>query len=78
MTPDTVQAVLAHGTSKPAIEGTGEQAATTIRRIEDAGVDFQQVTSKLLHDGVAAFTHSYAELIGAIEAKSGTMVSSKR
>ncbi|MDA1036359.1 MAG: transaldolase [Chloroflexi bacterium] len=67
--PATLDAVLDHGTSRNTLEGTAPQARAALDAIAAAGVDLNQVTDKLLADGVAAFAKSFDDLKTGIEAK---------
>lgn len=74
MPPDTLRAALDHGVSSPALEGTGTQAAATLRALSEAGVDMEAVTAQLLKDGVAAFAKSFDDALIGIELKCGRLV----
>lgn len=71
--PATLDAVLDHGTTRNTLEGTAQQARTALDAIADAGVDLNQVTAKLLADGVEAFAKSFDDLMAGIEAKCGEL-----
>ena len=74
MPPDTLRAVLDHGASSPAIEGTGARAAATLRALSEAGVDMDAVTARLLREGVAAFARSFDDALVGIASKCDRLV----
>ena len=76
MPPDTLQAVLDHGTSSPTLEGSGAEATAVLDALRSAGVDMEAVTSKLLTDGVASFSNSFNNLLASIDAKCGELAKS--
>ena len=76
MPPDTLQAVLDHGTSSPTLEGSGAEATAVLDALRSAGVDMEAVTSKLLTDGVASFANSFNNLLASIDAKCSELAKS--
>lgn len=71
--PATLDAVLDHGTSRNTLDGTAQQAQEALKAISSAGIDLNQVTDKLLADGVAAFAKSFDDLMAGIETKCGEL-----
>lgn len=69
--PDaTLDAFEDHGTVARTIDVGLDDARATLARLADLGVDLQDVTTVLEHEGVASFSKSFDELIGSLEAKS--------
>ena len=68
--PDaTLDAFLDHGNPHPSIDHNIEDAVLTMERLEDIGINLEEITDKLLADGVKAFADSYDALIANIEEK---------
>ena len=65
--PDaTLEAFEHHGLVEPTLTAGLAEAAEALERIEAAGVDLAAVTDQLEHEGVAAFTKSFDELLGVL------------
>jgi transaldolase len=70
MPPATIEAFRDHGEIAPAALVTDvDGAAAQIDALGDLGIDFDEVTTELQTEGVAAFADSYDELLATIEAK---------
>jgi transaldolase / glucose-6-phosphate isomerase len=68
--PDvTLKAFLDHGRVAEEITRNVDEAQDTLQSLEQAGVIMEQVTAKLLADGVKAFADSFNKLIANIEEK---------
>ena len=68
--PDaTLEAFLDHGNPAPTIDKDLEDAVLTMERLEDVGIRMEDITAKLLEDGVKSFADSYDALIANIEQK---------
>ncbi|MDA0768923.1 MAG: transaldolase [Chloroflexi bacterium] len=68
--PDvTLEAYLDHGDPKLTLTDGVDAAAKAAESLEKAGVSMEQVTSKLLADGVKAFADSFDTLLGNVDAK---------
>jgi transaldolase len=69
MPMDTLEATADHGDIKPgsALEDPGED----LRKLEQAGIDMEDVTGKLLKDGVDKFVTPMEKLLAGIESKRG-------
>ena len=65
----TLTAFLEHGRVTETITQDGQDAQLTIRSLEQAGISMEQVTAKLLADGLQAFADSYDKLLANIEGK---------
>ena len=74
MSPATVTAVLDHGAAQSTLDGTLAEADASLAALTEAGVDLDQVTARLLAEGVAAFSHSYDAVLSAIQTKSSQLV----
>ena len=69
--PDpTIEAFKDHGKVERTVDGDLDEArATMLRRLEDAGVDLDDVTHKLEVDGVKSFSDSFDSLIETIHGR---------
>ena len=70
----TLAAFLEHGRAFEAIETDVDSAESSLRRLEGAGIGMEQVTAKLLEDGLRAFADSYDKLLSNIEEKRSRLV----
>ncbi len=69
MPPATLTAFLEHGVAKPTIEQEVHEAQQTLESLASAGLSMEQVTDKLLADGVKAFADSFDKLLDNIKEK---------
>lgn len=69
MPEDTIEAFLDHGTVAPTIAADPDGAARTLEQVTEVGVDLDDVARVLEDQGVAAFSKSFDELLGALDAK---------
>ena len=68
--PDaTIEAFADHGTAARTIDEDVAHAELTWRRLEEVGVDMDDVAAKLERDGVASFQKSFDDLLNALAAK---------
>lgn len=77
MPDNTMDAYLDHG--KPALtleDGLGE-AENAIQGLESGGINMEQVTAKLLADGVKAFADSFDSLLENVEEKRARLASTR-
>lgn len=65
----TLEAFLDHGTVKEALPGDLTQAQKRIGRLQESGIDINEVCKKLLDDGVIAFQKAFDSLLQAIQEK---------
>ena len=72
----TVEAALDHGDPQPTLEGTAQEAEATLQALAGAGIDMEQVTAKLLADGVDLFAQSYDAVLATVTAKGAQLVAS--
>jgi transaldolase/glucose-6-phosphate isomerase len=67
--PQTYTAVRDHGNVQPSLEANLDEARTAIRKLDEIGINLDEVTAKLQKDGLASFVSSFDTLIESIEAK---------
>lgn len=68
--PDaTIEAFADHGTAARTIDEDVAHAELTWRRLEEVGVDMEDVAAKLERDGVASFQKSFDDLLNALATK---------
>lgn len=67
--PATLDALLDHGTSCDTLAGSGTSAEKHLQALADAGVDLNAITTKLLAEGLTAFSKSFDDLLASIESK---------
>jgi transaldolase len=67
--PNTLDALRDHGTAARTIDLDVEEAYAVVERLTTAGIDMEQVTARLLADGVRLFAESFEKMIADIEAQ---------
>jgi transaldolase/glucose-6-phosphate isomerase len=67
--PATLSAFLEHGSAGATLEQGMEEAARQTQGLAAAGIDIEQVTAKLLADGLESFAESFRTLLENIEDK---------
>ena len=73
--PDTITAFRDHGKIPGATVKTGfDEADAALAQLAKLGINLDAITEKLQVDGVAAFSASFDQLMGALEKKRGAMV----
>jgi transaldolase / glucose-6-phosphate isomerase len=73
--PDTINAFRDHGKIPGATVKTGfDEADAVLASLAKLGINLDAITDKLQVDGVAAFSASFDQLMGALEKKRSTMV----
>ncbi|MGH7669339.1 MAG: transaldolase, partial [Gemmatimonadaceae bacterium] len=70
MPPKTIEAFHDHGDVKRTVDADLDRARAEIAAVEKAGVSMDQVTAKLLVDGLASFQKSFNSLIAGLARKS--------
>jgi transaldolase len=75
MPPATIEAVRDHGVVRRTVDQHVDEARETLAAIERAGVSMQDVTAKLLVDGIASFQKSFETLVERLEQKVGVLTS---
>ncbi|MFQ5933459.1 MAG: bifunctional transaldolase/phosoglucose isomerase, partial [Dehalococcoidia bacterium] len=78
MPPATLTVYLEHGAADLTLDKDVEGAEKTVQALEAAGVSMEQVTSKLLADGVKSFADSFDKLLANIEEKKTRLLAQKR
>jgi transaldolase len=61
--PQTIDAVLDHAATEPAITKATDESRATFRRLADVGIDMKDVTDQLTREGVDAFIKSFDEIL---------------
>ena len=74
----TLLAFLEHGHPEQTLDQDLPEAERALESLESAGISMEQVTAKLLTDGVRAFADSYDQAIVNIEGKRATLVARQR
>ena len=74
MPEETIQAFQDHGRVAETLEQGLDEARRTFERLEEAGIDYDDVTRTLEREGVEKFADSFSELLEGIRAKSGELV----
>lgn len=78
MPPNTLDALLDHGTVKPDTVETGiDEARNVMRALADAKISLFEVTAQLQSEGVSSFSDSFAALMGAIVYKQKQLADNK-
>lgn len=67
--PDTLDALLDHGKTTPALEDGVEEAQQQVDQLASLGIDFDQITQDLQEDGVKKFADAFESLLTSIEEK---------
>ena len=71
MPPATIVASRDHAEVKRTVDAKVDDARRALEQLEKAGVSMQDVTDKLLVDGVASFSKSFDSLVAGLEKKRG-------
>jgi transaldolase/glucose-6-phosphate isomerase len=66
--PDTYDAFLDHGEARASLEQDVHDARAVMDRLGEIGISIDEVTSKLLDDGVRLFSEAFDKLLAAIDA----------
>ncbi len=74
MPNQTIDATRDHGTAERTVDVDVDQAVETMKEIEAAGVDVEDIVlHQLVDEGVASFAKSYQDLLDAIERKASQL-----
>jgi transaldolase len=73
MPPATIDAFRDHGEVARTVDASFSAAERTISDLRAVGVDLDEVTDKLLRDGLASFQKSFDSLIAGLEKKSAAL-----
>ena len=66
---ETIHAFLDHGVVSRTLDVGLDEALSAIRAVEALGIQMKTVTDELIDEGVAAFTKSFEDLMGVIDAQ---------
>jgi transaldolase len=66
---ETIEAFLDHGVVSRTLDVGLDEALAAIRAVESLGIQMATVTDELIVEGVAAFTKSFEDLMGVIDAQ---------
>jgi transaldolase/glucose-6-phosphate isomerase len=78
MPPATINAFLDHGRVASTIELGAVEAQQTIEALEAAGINMEQVTARLMTDGVQLFVDSFQKLFDGVEEKKVRLLALER
>jgi transaldolase/glucose-6-phosphate isomerase len=67
--PATLDAFREHGHSRPSLEENIDDARAVMETLAQAGISMDEITDKLLDDGVRLFAESFDRLLAAVEKK---------
>ena len=70
----TINAFLGHGRAEATLERDVSEAEQTLAALTAAGISMEQVTAKLLADGVRLFSESFQNLLANIEEKKARLL----
>jgi transaldolase len=73
MPPATAEAFKDHGVVQRTVDRNVREAQRVMEQLAEIGIDFQDVTNKLLVDGLASFQKSFDSLIAGLERKTKTL-----
>ena len=69
MPPQTIEAFRDHGEVRRTVDAGGAEARALLGRLDELGISLEDVTDKLLVEGVASFQKSFESLIAGLERK---------
>jgi transaldolase len=69
MPPETIKAFIDHGKVDLTLNKEIDEANAQLRKLRDLGIDINEVTDKLLADGVKLFSDSFESLLGSLKDK---------
>ena len=78
MPPATLEAFREHGRVRNSLEENLEAAQETFRLLERAGISMQEITNKLVADGVRLFAEAFDKLLAAVEKRCKTAAGGTR
>jgi transaldolase len=73
MPPATAEAFKDHGVVERTVDRNVREAQRVMEQLAEIGIDFRDVTNKLLVDGLASFQKSFDSLIAGLERKTKTL-----
>jgi transaldolase len=75
MPKSTIQAVMDHAEIRPTLEEGVEEAKELLKRLREAGLDYEDVTDTLEQEGIQKFADPFNELLEEIKNKGRQLVS---
>jgi transaldolase len=75
--PATLEAFKDHGDARRAVDTHLDEAVKTMAALEGVGISMQEVTDKLLREGLASFQKSFDTLLGGLEKKTASLAGAK-
>jgi transaldolase len=73
MPPATIDAFNDHGVVERTVDRNVREAQRVMEQLAEIGIDFKDVTNRLLSDGLASFQKSFESLIAGLERKTKTL-----
>jgi transaldolase len=73
MPEETLRAFADHGNARVTMDGDVDAPEAVLRAAAAEGVDLEAITAALEHEGVAAFSDSYEQLVSCIRSKAGSL-----
>ena len=77
MPPATMDAFRDHGKPRNSLEEDVEGAAATMKALAGAGISIDEITERLVHDGVRQFADAADQLYAAVQKKRRTVLGGK-
>jgi len=71
--PATLAAFQDHGRARHAVDQGVDEAMRTLAALEAVGISLQEVTDKLLRDGLASFQKTFDSLLAGLERKTASL-----
>lgn len=75
--PATLEAFKDHGEARDAVGAHADEAVKTMAALEGVGISMQEVTEKLLREGLASFSKSFDSLLAGLEKKTAALAGSR-
>jgi transaldolase len=73
MPPATIDAFNDHGVVERTVDRNVREAQRVMEQLAEIGIDFKDVTNRLLSDGLASFQKSFESLVAGLERKTKTL-----
>lgn len=74
MPPATMDAFREHGQPRATLEQGVPEAAETVRRLNEAGIDLIEIGEELQQEGVESFDKSFADLLATIQRRHAALI----
>jgi transaldolase len=75
--PATLEAFKDHGEARDAVGSHTDEALKTMNALESVGISMEEVTDKLLREGLASFGKSFDTLLAGLEKKTASLAGAK-